>query len=95
MGFMDAILGRRKQPKPDLDQLFAVPSASVTLQVSGGFTPTGVGSVCYRANEGAAFATMQDDVQRLLDADSGPAVERVADSFGFTWLVCRQEPDAV
>jgi hypothetical protein len=95
MGFMDAILGRRKQTKPDLDQLFAVPSAAVTLQVSGGFTATGVGSVCYRANEGAAFATMQDDVQRLLDADGGPAVERVADSFGFTWLVCRQEPEDV
>ncbi|MGH3354421.1 MAG: PspA-associated protein PspAB [Nocardioidaceae bacterium] len=95
MGFMDALLGRRKQPKPDLDQLFAVPSAAVTLQVSGGFTPTGVGSVCYRANEGAAFATMEGEVQRLLDADGGPAVERVTDSFGFTWLVCRQQPDAV
>jgi hypothetical protein len=95
MGFMDVILGRRKQAKPDLDQLFAVPSAAITLQTSGGFRPTGVGSVCYRANEGAAFATMQDDVQRLLDADGGPAVERVTDDFGFTWLVCRQQPDDV
>ncbi len=95
MGFMDAILGRRKQAKPNLDQLFAVPSAAITLEVGGGFKPTGVGSVCYRANEGAAFATMQDEVQRLLDADDGPAVERVTDSFGFTWLVCRQEPQAV
>src|SRR5262245_55410411 len=95
MGFMDVLFGRSKQVKPNLDQLFAVPSAAVTLQVSGGFQPTGVGSVCYRANEGAAFATMQDDVQQLLDADNGPKVERVTDDFGFTWLVCRQEPDAV
>lgn len=95
MGFLDAILGRSKPVKPDLDQLFAVPSAAITLQVSGGFQPTGVGAVCYRANEGAAFATMQGDVQRLLDADGGPAVERVTDSFGFTWLVCRQQPDDV
>jgi hypothetical protein len=95
MGFLDAVLGRRKQPKPNLDQLFAVPSAAVTLEVSGGFRPTGVGSVCYRAAEGVAFATMQDDVQRLLDADGGPAVERVSDQFGFTWLVCRQPPEAV
>jgi hypothetical protein len=95
MGFMDAILGRRKLVKPNLDQLFAVPSAAITLQAGSGFRPTGVGSVCYRAAEGAAFASMQDEVQRLLDADGGPAVERVTDSFGFTWLVCRQEPDAV
>jgi len=95
MGFMDVLLGRSKQVKPNLDQLFAVPSAAVTLQVAGGFQPTGVGSVCYRANEGAAFASMQDDVQQLLDADNGPKVERVTDDFGFTWLVCRQPPDAV
>jgi hypothetical protein len=95
MGLMDAILGRRKQAKPDLDRLFAVPSAALTLEVSGGFRPTGVGSVCYRAAEGAAFASMQQDLQRLLDADDGPAVERVVDDFGFTWLVCRQPPDAV
>ena len=95
MGFMDVVLGRRKQAKPNLDQLFAVPSAAVTLQVAGDFRPTGVGSVCYRANEGAAFATMQDDVQQLLDADNGPEVERVTDDFGFTWLVCRQPSDAV
>ena len=93
MGFLDAILGRSKQVKPNLDQLFAVPSAAITLEVSGGFKPTGVGSVCYRANEGAAFATMQTEVQRLLDADGGPAVERVNDEFGFTWLVCRQQPE--
>jgi hypothetical protein len=95
MGFLDALLGRRKPAKPNLDQLFAVPSAAITLQVGSGFRPTGIGSVCYRANEGAAFADMQDEVQRLLDADGGPAVERVTDSFGFTWLVCRQEPEAV
>ena len=55
----------------------------------------GVGAVCYRANEGAAFATTQADVQELLDADGGPKVERSQDSYGFTWLVCRQPPEDV
>ncbi|MDP9444973.1 MAG: hypothetical protein M3P83_11745 [Actinomycetota bacterium] len=93
MGFLDALFGRRTPTKPDLDALFALPSAALTLQVGSGFTPTGVGSVCYRASEGAAFAGIEQDVQRLLDADGGPAVERVADEYGFTWLVCRQDPD--
>ncbi|HLL08299.1 MAG TPA: hypothetical protein VK393_06545 [Nocardioidaceae bacterium] len=89
MGFLDAVLGRSKPVKPDLDQLFALPSAAITLQVSSGFRPAGVGSVCYRAAEGASFASTQSDVQALLDADDGPAVERSTDSFGFTWLTCR------
>ena len=56
MGFLDAMFGRRKPTRPNLDALFAVPSAALTLEVAMGFRPTGVGSVCYRATEGAAFA---------------------------------------
>jgi hypothetical protein len=89
VGFFDTLLGRSRAAKPDLDQLFAIPSAALTLQAATAFAPTGVGSVCYRAAEGAAFASMQADVQQLLDADEGPDVERITDSFGFTWLICR------
>jgi hypothetical protein len=95
MGFLDSLLGRNKPAKANLDALFALPQAAVTLEVGAGFKPSGVGAVCYRASEGAAFATMQTDIQTLLDADGGPAVERSEDSYGFTWLVCRQEPDAL
>ncbi len=52
-----------------------------------------MGSVCYRAAEGAAFAQAQNDVVELLDNDDDPDVERSTDSFGFTWLVARQSPD--
>ena len=93
MGLLDSLLGRNKPVKANLDALFALPQAAVTLDVAAGFKPTGIGAVCYRASEGAAFASMQSDIQELLDADGGPAVERSEDSYGFTWLVCRQPPD--
>jgi len=93
--FLDALLGRSQPVQANLDSLFAVPQAALTLEAGGGFTPTGVGAVCYRANEGAAFATVQSDVQAMLDADDGPDVERSQDSYGFTWLVCRQDPGDV
>ena len=95
MGFLDTLLGRSKPKAANLDALFAVPQASLTLQAGVGLEPMGVGAVCYRANEGAAFATTQADVQELLDADGGPKVERSQDSYGFTWLVCRQPPGEV
>jgi hypothetical protein len=95
MGFFDALLGRSKPAKPDLDQLFAVPSAAITLQLAMEFVPTGLGSVCYKAAEGAAFAQTATDVQELLDADSGPKVERSQDSYGYTWLLCRKDPSDV
>ncbi|MEJ7707904.1 MAG: hypothetical protein WKF82_11930 [Nocardioidaceae bacterium] len=92
MGFLKNIFGRSEPPKANLDNLFAVPSAAITLEVSAGFKPTGLAAVCYREAEGGAFATTQSDIQELLDADVGPKVERSTDDFGFTWLLCRREP---
>ena len=92
MGLLDSILGRSKPAKPDLDQLFGLPSAAITLEASLGFTSTGTGSVAFRAPEGRAFADVQADVQALLHAGSGPRVDVEIDDYGYTWLVCRTAP---
>jgi hypothetical protein len=89
----DALMGRSKPIKANLDALFSLPTAAITLQTAAGFNPTGVGSVCYREAEGAAFAQTQTDVVALLDADEGPAVEKSTDEFGYTWLVARHGSD--
>jgi len=90
--FWDSILGRTKPVQAKLDALFALPGAAITLQTAAGFDATGVGSVCDREAEGAAFAQTQSDVVALLNADEGPDVERTVDSYGFTWIVTRQDP---
>ncbi|MDL4771207.1 MULTISPECIES: PspA-associated protein PspAB [Thermomonosporaceae] len=95
MGFLDTLLGRSKPVKPDLDRLFGLSTAAVTLEAATGFRPTGLGSVCFRAAEGGAFARVQQDVQQLLDADDGPKVELSTDSYGYTWLLARTGPDAL
>lgn len=95
MGFLDSILGRSKPPAADLDALFSVPQAALTLEAHGHAT-RGIGSVCYRAHEGAAFADAERDVIALLEAAAGgEAVERSVDSHGFTWLVVRHRPGDV
>ena len=92
MGLWSTLTGRSKPVQANLDALFALPTAAITLQTAAGFNPTGLGSVCYREAEGAAFAQAQTDIVALLDADEGPAVEKSTDSFGFTWLLARQDP---
>jgi hypothetical protein len=95
-GFWGAITGRSTPKQADLDSLFRVPSASVTLQTALGFTPTGTGSVCFRAPDGAAYRQTQDDVVALLreDADK-PDVQVRRDDFGYTWLVVDRADDDV
>jgi hypothetical protein len=96
MGILDVLLGRTKPVAPDLDQLFALPSAALTLQAAASLTPTGTGAVCFATVEGPAFAEAREDVQALLDADTerqGPPVEAVRDEYGYSWLVSRRGPE--
>ncbi|HZF88841.1 PspA-associated protein PspAB [Streptomyces sp.] len=96
MGLLDAILGRSKPVRPDLDQLFGLPSAAITLQAGAGFTPTGRGSVCFAGVEGGTFATLREEVRDLLDADTGRGgipVEFSRDAYGYTWLLARHPAD--
>ncbi|WP_248582238.1 hypothetical protein [Nocardioides sp. InS609-2] len=87
MRLWDAVTGRHRIKGPNLDSLFLIPSAAITLQTAAGFMPAGSGAVCYRAATGAAFAQAQAEVVALIDEDSeAPTVTTTTDSFGFTWL---------
>ena len=93
MGLWKAITGRSDPVHADLDALFEVPSAAITLQTALGLTPTGEASVCYRGAAGAAFDRTQDEVVELLQADpAAPPVRITSDDFGFTWLTVTGDP---
>src|SRR5262245_6949210 len=92
MRFWDSLLGRTRPRSAKLDALFALPNAAITLETTIGFHATGTGAVCYRAAEGSAAAQTEAEIVALLDADAdGPDVEKAHDSFGFTWLITRQD----
>ncbi|MEV6327723.1 hypothetical protein [Streptomyces sp. NPDC051909] len=100
MGLLDSILGRSRPVRPDLDRLFGLPAAALTLQAGTGFVPTGAGSVCFAAVEGGAFARLKEEVRELLDAAgaAGPPgatggtapVTYTPDAYGYTWLTVRR-----
>jgi len=96
VGFLDTLLGRTKPVPPNLDALFALPSAAITLQAATDFMPTGTGSVSFRAAEGKAFSDIEKDVKALLSmGQNKTAVEIASDSYGFTWLVCKHTPEDI
>jgi hypothetical protein len=95
VGFWDALTGRTRPKQANLNSLFLVPSAAVTLQTTLGLMPTGAGSVCYRAATGAGFSQTQDDVLELLaSTPDAPRVHTTMDSFGYTWLQVNRPADA-
>ena len=67
MGLFDTLLGRTKPVRANLDALFALPSAAVTLQVTAGLVPTGQAGVCFKPPAGQPFADMQAELEQLLE----------------------------
>ncbi|NNN16679.1 MAG: hypothetical protein HKL82_12615 [Acidimicrobiaceae bacterium] len=92
--FFDTILGKTKPIKANLDQLFALPSAAITLEVSANLKSTGRAAVCFKPASGSAFANTSVEFEEILktlhkdDADPNAThVTQETDSFGYRWVV--------
>lgn len=92
MGIFDSIMGRSKLPKPDLDSIFGLPSAAITLEAAMGFAPTGSGAVAFRAPQGRAFSDVQAEVLALVGGAHSAPVDIVPDEYGYTWIVLTTDP---
>ena len=92
MGLGDVLFGRKKLKGANLDRLFALSTAQITLQAELGLKPDGVAAVLFKPLSAGEFMQAERDIDELLGvaaADSGSKVSRRSDSFGFQWIVVR------
>jgi PspAB-like protein len=92
VGLTDVLFGRKKLKAPARDRLFALTTAAVTLDVSCGLKPSGVGAVVFKPLSAGEFAQAEKDVEELVQgvaSSSGSTIERKTDSFGFEWIAVR------
>lgn len=92
MGLLDALLGRSKPARPNLDRLFALPPAAVTLEADLGFRSHGDAAVCFKPATGRPFAAVEADLSALLNVDSGGGAgslkwSSTVDRYGYQWVV--------
>jgi hypothetical protein len=93
--FLDSILGRTKPKRANLDALFAVPGAAITLEASMGVTSAGAAAVCFKPASAYDFATTTNEIQELLELqakDTGSEISQHQDSYGYHWIIVR-DPD--
>ena len=88
MGLRDALFGRTKQVAPQLDNIFALPTAALTLQSELDLVTSGQAGLCFKAGSGESSIVTDADILQLLnfDADKG-SVSLSTDDLGFRWLV--------
>ena len=82
MGILDTLLGRTKPVRPNLDALFALPSAAVTLETSAGLVLSGRAGVCWMPPAGQSAADVQREIAQLLDIPDDPAAAGQATAEG-------------
>jgi hypothetical protein len=106
VGLFDTLLGRTKPVAANLDALFALPSAAVTLQTVGGLVSTGHAGLSWKPPAGQTAADLEREIGQLLAVGDGgggaPADDlgappigtftHTTDSFGFHWLLL-DDPD--
>lgn len=84
MGLLDTLLGRTKPVRANLDNLFALPGAAVTLQVSCGLVSTRSAGVCFKPPAGQPFAEMQSQIDQLLETPDQDSTAHPAGQSGPT-----------
>ena len=89
MGFLDALLGRSKPAQANLDKLFGLPGAQITLEASEGLEPTGHAGVCFKPASGQAFSATEQEFTQLLNLgdETGTRMDESSDEYGYRWVV--------
>ena len=95
MGFLDALLGRTKPAEANLDHLFGLPGAQITLEAAEGMRPTGEAAVCFKPASAQSFAETEKELVALLNLDEAgtdpnavkATLSSQEDDFGYRWIV--------
>lgn len=90
MKFLDTLLGRTKPKAANLDALFSLPSAAVTLEAGAGLRPTGRAAVAFKPASGQVFAEAGTELAPLLEMaaeQAGSQLREENDKFGYRWVV--------
>lgn len=92
MGLRDTLFGRTKPVAPKLDNLFALPTAALTLQSELNLVSSGQAGLCFKAASGESAISSDDDLKELLNFDeSGAKISLTTDDLGFKWLVIHDD----
>ena len=90
MGFMDALLGKRKVKGPAPDRLFAITTAYVTLESEQGVTSRGKAGIVFQPLATGDFQQIVTEMEEVVggtSSETGTTVDTHDDEFGYRWMV--------
>jgi hypothetical protein len=96
MGFLDALLGKRKlAPQAAKNTLFAMSTAYVGLEAQQSIRTRGSAAIVFQPLATGDFATIVQEMEEVLRGtgeETDSTIETSDDSFGYRWMIIR-DPD--
>jgi PspA associated protein B len=94
MGFLDALLGKRKVQGPAPDRLFALTTAYVDLETAQGVKTKGKAGIVFQQLATADFQQIVADTEELLRGtgqETGSTMTTQDDEFGYRWVIVEDD----
>jgi hypothetical protein len=93
MGFLDALLGKRKVKGPAPDRLFAITTAAVTLDTQG-IRTRGAAAIVFQPLATGDFRQIAQDMEEVVRGtgeETGTTLDTKDDTYGYRWMVLRDD----
>src|SRR3954452_2038268 len=94
MGFLDALLGKRKVKGPAPDRLFAITTAAIALETGPGIRTRGSAAIVFQPLATGDFAQIvseMEEVVRGTSEETGTTLDTHDDTYGYRWMVLRDD----
>lgn len=87
---LNSLLGNTSLPKANLDKLFAISAASVTMQSEFDLRPSPRAGICFKPIESSEYDDARVEIEELLEISSretGSSFRIITDEYRFTWVI--------
>src|SRR3954468_25045281 len=90
MGFLDALLGKRKIKGPAPDRLFAITTAAIELESAHAIRTRGKAAIVFQplaTGDFQAIVSEMEEIVRSTGEETGTTLETSEDTYGYRWMV--------
>ena len=87
---LDSILGKSELLTAKLDRLFAISTASITMEANLGLSPDGAAGICFKPIESSKYEAARSEIEELLSfsaRETGTKYRVEKDEYRFLWVV--------
>ena len=92
---LDALFGKTRLPKATVDNLFAISTASVTMQSELNLKASSTAGLCFKPIESSQYDAARTEIEELLQIsgkETGSTYRLTTDEYRFTWVIL-EDPD--